>query len=96
MGTRGQLIRDGARYIKIHGEDVPARARICSLDAFSAHADCGEILRRLKKFRDKPKKTLVVHGEEESSRAPAAEIEQKPGWKTYLPNHTETHKLERP
>ena len=93
VGTRGQLIRDGARSIKIHGEEVPVRAQIRTLDAFSAHADSAEILRWLGKFKKPPKTTFVVHGEEESSRALAAEIEQKLGWKTHIPEHLEPYTL---
>ena len=89
-GTRGRLIRDGARFIKIHGEDIPVRARICSVEAFSAHADSTEILRWLGKFRKPPKTTFVVHGEEESSKALAAEIEHKLGWKTHVPEYLES------
>jgi metallo-beta-lactamase family protein len=90
VGTRGQLLRDGARYIKIHGEDVPVRAQIRNIEAFSAHADYEEILHWLGKFRKPPKVTFVVHGEEESSKALAAEIEQKLGWKTHIPQYLET------
>jgi metallo-beta-lactamase family protein len=88
-GTRGQLIRDGARSIKIHGEEVPVRARIHNVEAFSGHADCDEILRWLGKFKNPPKKTFVVHGEVEASRALAAEIEKKLGWKTHIPTYEE-------
>jgi len=89
-GTRGQLLRDGARWIKIHGEDVPVRARIHNIEAFSGHADYVEILRWLGKFRRPPKRTFVVHGEEESSRALAAEIQRKLGWKTHIPEYLES------
>jgi len=93
VGTRGQLIRDGARSIKIHGEEVPVRAQIRNVEAFSGHADCGEILRWLGKFRKPPKMTFVVHGEEASSKALAAEIERRLGWKTHIPEYLESYTL---
>ena len=93
VGTRGQLLRDGARYIRIHGEDVPVRAQIRTIETFSGHADCAEILRWLGKFKKPPKMTFVVHGEEESSRALAAEIERKLGWKTHIPVYLESRIL---
>jgi metallo-beta-lactamase family protein len=93
VGTRGQLIRDGAKMIKIHGEEVPVRAQIRNFDGFSGHADCNEILRWLGKFKKPPKMTFVVHGEEESSRALAAEIEKNLGWKTHIPEYLESYTL---
>jgi len=93
VGTRGQLLRDGARFIKIHGEDVPVRAQIRTLDSFSGHADCSEILRWLGKFRKPPKMTFIVHGEEESSKALAAEIKEKLGWETHIPEYQESYTL---
>ena len=50
-GTRGQAIQSGARAVKIHGEMVPVRAHIESMENFSGHADYGEILRWLGNFR---------------------------------------------
>ena len=90
MGTRGQLLRDGARSIKMHGENVPVRAQIRNIEAFSGHADSTEILRWLGRFSKPPKMTFVVHGEEESSKALAQEIEGKLGWKTHIPEYQET------
>jgi metallo-beta-lactamase family protein len=92
-GTRGQLIRDGTREIKIHGEIIRVRARIRSMDAFSGHADSTEILHWLSDFKEPPKQTFVVHGEEESSLALADEIRRKLGWKTHVPQYLESFDL---
>jgi metallo-beta-lactamase family protein len=93
VGTRGQLLRDGAKSIKMHGENVPVRAQIRNIEAFSGHADYTEILRWLGKFRKPPKMTFIVHGEEESSKALAQKIEEKLGWKTHIPTYLETCNL---
>jgi metallo-beta-lactamase family protein len=68
-GTRGRLLRDGARTIKMLGEVVPVRARILVSDAYSAHADRGEILRWLRGFARPPAMTYVVHGEPPAASA---------------------------
>jgi metallo-beta-lactamase family protein len=89
-GTRGQLLRDGAREIKIHGEQIPVRARIQTLESFSGHADSGEILRWLKTFKEPPRSTFVVHGEPQSSAALADLIRTSLKWKTTVPQLGET------
>jgi metallo-beta-lactamase family protein len=68
-GTRGRLLRDGARTIKMLGEEVPVRARIMASDAYSAHADRGEILRWLRGFTRPPAMTYIVHGEPPAAAA---------------------------
>jgi metallo-beta-lactamase family protein len=93
VGTRGQLLRDGARTIKIHGEMVPVRAQIRNLEAFSGHADSTEIMRWLSSFQKPPIMTFVVHGEPESSKALADEIHRSLGWKTHIPEYLESHNL---
>jgi len=92
-GTRGQLIKDGAREIKIHGEQVPVRAHIHTLESFSRHADFAEIQRWLKTFPHAPRLVFVVHGEPEASAALAAEIRKNLGWKTHIPEYLERFDL---
>ena len=62
-GTRGRLLSEGAREIKIFGVDYPVRAAIHVIDGFSAHGDYSEILRWLRGFKQSPQKTFLVHGE---------------------------------
>lgn len=88
-GTRGQLLKSGVREIKIHGQQIPVRAKILAMESFSAHADGREILRWLRTFPSPPKRTFVVHGELDSSEALASEIHQALGWATHIPDHLE-------
>ncbi len=80
-GTRGRLLRDGARALRIFGEDVPVRASIMATDALSAHADQAEILRWLGGFRRPPEMTYAVHGEPEAAAALRDAIAEKLGWR---------------
>ena len=93
-GTRGQLLKDGAREIKIHGEIIPVRAKILSMESFSRHADSNEILTWLGAFKHPPRTTFVVHGEPGSSAALAEKIRKTLGWKTHIPEYLETARLD--
>jgi len=93
-GTRGQLLKDGAREIKIHGQMVPVRAQIRSMESFSGHADSSEIMRWLKTFKQAPKTTFIVHGEPDASAALAKVIAGTLKWKTHIPEYLETTKLQ--
>ncbi|MDD3839567.1 MAG: MBL fold metallo-hydrolase [Clostridia bacterium] len=67
QGTLGRDIKDGAKNVKIFGEDIAVNADIYSLEGFSAHADRNGLLKWVKAFKNKPKKVFLVHGEEEAT-----------------------------
>ncbi len=92
-GTRGQILEDGGKEIKIHGEMVPVRAKVYSMESFSGHADSDEILRWLGTFHKPPRRTFIVHGEPDSSAALAERISKTLGWKTHVPQQLETVQL---
>lgn len=79
-GTRGRLLRDGARTLRIFGEEVPVRATITATDALSAHADQAELLRWLKAFTNPPHMTYCVHGEPQAAVALKKAIEEQLRW----------------
>lgn len=92
-GTRGATMVDGASEVKIHGEYVPIRAEVTSINSLSAHADSNEIMTWLKHFEQPPKQTFITHGEPVSADALRLKIEEQLGWETYIPDYLETVNL---
>jgi metallo-beta-lactamase family protein len=79
--TRGRKLQAGAREVRIHGQSVPVRAKIETLDGLSAHADREEILRWLNGFVRPPRQAYVVHGEPAAAEALAAAMRVRLGWR---------------
>ncbi|HMA41765.1 MAG TPA: MBL fold metallo-hydrolase, partial [Gemmatimonadales bacterium] len=88
-GTRGRALQDGARTLKMFGEQVPVRARVETVHGLSAHADQAELLRWLGGFTRAPRTTYLVHGEPEATRAMAQAITTRYGWAVRIPKDGE-------
>jgi metallo-beta-lactamase family protein len=94
-GTRGRALQEGARTVRVHGQDVAVRAKVETLDGLSAHADREEILRWLSGFRRPPGQTYVVHGEPGPAQALADALQTRLGWKAQVARDGETVSLAR-
>ncbi len=90
VGTRGRSLQDGAKFLRMHGQDVPVRATIETIDGLSAHADRNEILRWLRGFAEPPQQTYIVHGEPIAANSLRETIATELGWKAAVANDTET------
>jgi metallo-beta-lactamase family protein len=64
---------------------IPVRAKIETLDGFSAHADQSEIVRWLQGFERPPKRTYVIHGEPKAATTLARIIRDKFKWNVEIP-----------
>jgi metallo-beta-lactamase family protein len=64
-GTLARSIIDGARHVHLFGDKVPVRARIYTINGFSAHADQRELL-AWHAQTGKPPVTFLVHGDPRS------------------------------
>ena len=78
-GTPARQIIDGAREVPILGESIPVRARIHTINGFSAHADRDELL-AWHAQASPTATTFLVHGEEDTmaqlaSRLKGARVE---------------------
>ncbi|MEJ2054744.1 MAG: MBL fold metallo-hydrolase [Calditrichaceae bacterium] len=93
-GTRGRSILEGKPIVKIHGQQVPVRAKIESISGFSGHGDYSEILAWLMAFNKPPEKTFIVHGEQSASEAMAEHIKNYFGWNVILPEYGRTYDLD--
>jgi metallo-beta-lactamase family protein len=71
-GTLARRIIDGAKQVTIFGDDIPVKARIYTINGFSAHADEAELLAWQKQTG--AKRTFLVHGEEKTMDQFAAHL----------------------
>ena len=62
-GTLGRNIVDGAKKVKIFGEEIAVNARIEYIEGYSGHADQEWLLNFVYSFINKPKHIFLVHGE---------------------------------
>lgn len=88
-GTRGRLLCDGAKQIKMLGQVVSVAARIERLDSMSAHADVNEILHWLKGFTRPPQATYIVHGEPVAAEALEQRIRSELKWPAHVAKYLE-------
>ncbi|MCE5201492.1 MAG: MBL fold metallo-hydrolase [Synergistaceae bacterium] len=75
-GTLGRRLVDGAKDIRIAGEDVVVRAQLHTLNGFSAHADRDDLLKWASGFPQKAR-FIVSHGEPKSSGSLALGLKDK-------------------
>jgi metallo-beta-lactamase family protein len=87
-GTRGWSLQNGAQNLRIHGEDVPVRAKVVALSGFSAHADKDEAARWLATLPAPPRRVFCVHGEPPALAATAERLAAR-GWSARAPEHLE-------
>jgi metallo-beta-lactamase family protein len=92
-GTRGWSLQNGAAQLRIHGEDVPVRARVATLSGYSAHADEAELCRWLATFRSPPRRTFLVHGEQAALAAARDRLDAM-RWACEVPHHLQAFRLE--
>lgn len=64
-GTLARIIIDGAKKIRLFGEEIPVRAHIHTINGFSAHADQRELLDWHRRT-GKPETTFLIHGDPKS------------------------------
>lgn len=83
-GTLGRRLMDGVKEVKMFGEIIPVKAKIESIDSFSAHADQDGLIAWLKGFTNKPK-IFITHGEDASREGLQTRIQNELGNPTQLP-----------
>lgn len=92
-GTLGQRIRDGAKKVKLFGEEIHVNAEIYNVEGFSGHADKNGLLNWLKGFKEKPCRLFIVHGEGQAKEDFAKEVEQQLGIECIIPEYNEVYEI---
>lgn len=68
-GSLGRALQDGAKDVRLFGEDITVRAQISTLHGTSGHADRDGLIRWLEAFKEKPQQIYVNHGDEDACEA---------------------------
>jgi len=84
-GTLGRRLVDGARRVRIFGEEIPVRADLYTIGGLSAHADRAGLMAWLGHFRAPPRQTFVVHGEPAAAASFAESIRSTLKWDATIP-----------
>ena len=84
-GTLGRRLVDGAERVTLYGEDVLVKAKIHTLNGFSAHADRKGLQEWVANISNPNLKIFVVHGETETAFDFASHIESMFHFSTYVP-----------
>jgi len=73
-GTLARQIIDGQNPVRILGEDIPVRAKIHTINGFSAHADQAELLAW--QAHTAADRTFLTHGEEATMQQFATRLDK--------------------
>jgi len=93
IGTLGRLILDGAKKVKILGDQIIINADIKHIEGFSGHADREELTQWLQGMPGKPQKVFLVHGEEDAIKDLRSSLKGK-GYNVEVPEMFEEFDLE--
>ena len=86
-GTLGRLLEEGAKTVRIQGEEIKVTAHIRRIDEYSGHADGPELVRWIAARRPTRRGIFLVHGEEASISGLSARIAEQiiPAAKVFMP-----------
>jgi metallo-beta-lactamase family protein len=92
-GTLGYSIVNGAKKVKIFGEEIAVNARIEYIEGYSGHADQEWLMNFIYSFITKPKHIFLVHGEPESQEVLKGKIVEEAKIPVTIPEFGETYEL---
>ena len=92
-GTLGRTLLEGAKSVKMFGEEIAVNAQIVNFKGLSSHADRDHLLAWIQNFKaPKPQHVFVVHGDREVAPFFAQTI-QNMGFTAHAPQYTEVYDL---
>ena len=92
-GSLGRRIYDGAKSVRIFGEEVPVRCKRRAIGGYSAHADQPKLLEWVRHMRDSLRSAFIVQGESEASDALAQKVRDELAVKAIIPKAGEAYDI---
>ena len=85
-GSLGRRLIDGIKRVRVLGEELAVKAKIQSLDGFSAHADANQIIEWTSHMiSPAPAKIFIVHGETPAAESLKELFDKRLSLEAYIP-----------
>ena len=91
-GSLGRRLLDGAKTVKLFGEEIAVNAKIVNFKGLSSHADRTHLLEWAEHFQPRPKQVFVVHGDAPVTELFADELSRR-GFQAHAPLYQEVYDL---
>ena len=92
-GTLGRNLLEGAKNVKLFGEDIAVHAKIVNFKGLSSHADRDHLISWIADFQNpRPEHVFVVHGDREVAPFFAQTLNNM-GFEAHAPQYTEIYDL---
>jgi metallo-beta-lactamase family protein len=89
QGTTGRKIVDGAQKVRLFNEEIAVKAKVFTINGFSAHAGQSQLLDWLSHFKNTNMQVFLIHGEYAAQQTLAARIKERFGFKVLIPEYLE-------
>ncbi len=93
IGTLGRRLVDGAKKVKLFGEEISVNSKIEIIDGYSGHADQKGLINWVSKIKTKPKKVFIVHGEPDAQETFAELLQNEFNLDTVIPEYGDHFEL---
>ena len=91
-GSLGRRLLEGAKSVKLFGEEIAVQARIVNFKGLSSHADRDHLIAWAEHFRPAPAHIFVVHGDSEVTELFAQTLRER-GLSAHAPLYEEVYDL---
>lgn len=93
-GSLGRQLQDGAKLVRIMGQDVPVEAEVVNLRGYSAHRDSDGLLSFVREAEDTLQRVYVAMGEPKASLFLVQRIRDYLGVKAIAPAKGDIHQID--
>ena len=95
QGTTGRALVDGAKRVRVFGEEIAVKAQLHTLGGFSAHAGQSELITWVNQLASSGSHVALVHGESDKREALATCLQESVQWPIFLPEIRDRVSLRR-
>jgi len=78
-GGLGRRLLDGVKKVDLFHEEIPVRAHVQALGAYSAHADHPQLMEWIGRMRETAQRVFLTHGDPEAAEVLEQSVEERFG-----------------